>query len=146
MIRKGTWNDRERVYELICLLEDTVFDRDSFYEIYLRKLDDGMYACFVYEKEGNVVCVLNMRMEEQLHHCGKICEVTEFVVEAEERSRGIGEEMFRYACAYAEQNGCMRIELVTNRRRKDAHRFYERMGMNRSHYGYTYDLWERKDI
>ncbi len=140
MIRRCEEKDVQSVYELICILEETAFDETEFNRIYMMHLQDHNHVCFVYEEEGSILALLHMRMEYQLHHCARIAEITELCVRPEARNQKIGSRLFNYACEYARNNRCVRIELVTNQRRKDAHRFYEREGMHQSHYGYTLDL------
>ena len=53
------------------------------------------------------------------------------------RSRGIGEQMVRWAVAEARGRGCKLVELLTHNTRVDAQRFYERLGFARSHVGMT---------
>ena len=53
------------------------------------------------------------------------------------RSRGIGEQMVQWALAQARANGCIMLELLTHHTRVDAQRFYERLGLQRSHVGMT---------
>ena len=137
MIRRAEAADCRDVYRLVCILENTEFDFGSFRQIFLDQLGSQMYAGFVYETGGKIAAFLNMRMEYHLHHTARIAELLEFVVDGEYRSRGIGTEMFEYACAYAKENSCVQIELVSSQRRTRAHHFYEERGMNRSHFGFT---------
>jgi GNAT superfamily N-acetyltransferase len=51
------------------------------------------------------------------------------------RSRGIGRLMLEWAIERARLQGCARVQLTTNKLRKDAHRFYERLGFVASHEG-----------
>jgi ribosomal protein S18 acetylase RimI-like enzyme len=53
------------------------------------------------------------------------------------RSRGVGEQLMRWAAAEARANGCKLVELLTHHTRVDAQRFYERLGFARSHVGMT---------
>jgi GNAT superfamily N-acetyltransferase len=53
-----------------------------------------------------------------------------------ERNRGIGAEMMRFAIDEARRRGCQRVQLTSNKKRADAHRFYERLGFTRSHEGF----------
>ena len=53
------------------------------------------------------------------------------------RSRGIGEQMVRWALLEARARGCKLVELLTHQTRVDAQRFYERLGFQRSHLGMT---------
>ena len=53
------------------------------------------------------------------------------------RSRGIGEQMVRWAIAEAREQGCKLVELLTHHTRVDAQRFYVRLGFQASHVGMT---------
>jgi len=57
------------------------------------------------------------------------------VIESE-RNRGIGAAMMRFAIDEARRRGCQRVQLTSNKKREDAHRFYERLGFARSHEGF----------
>lgn len=51
------------------------------------------------------------------------------------RGRGIGSAMMRHAIELARAEGCAMVQLTTQTRRTDAHRFYERLGFQASHLG-----------
>ena len=53
------------------------------------------------------------------------------------RSRGIGEQLVRWALAEAQGKGCRLVELLTHNTRLDAQRFYKRLGFAASHVGMT---------
>jgi ribosomal protein S18 acetylase RimI-like enzyme len=53
------------------------------------------------------------------------------------RSRGIGEQLVRWAVAEARAKGCKLVELLTHHTRVDAQRFYARLGFQPSHVGMT---------
>lgn len=63
------------------------------------------------------------------------------------RGKGIGEALFRYAIDEAAAAGCEMIQLTTDKSRKDAHRFYERLGFVASHDGMklTLNVQESED-
>jgi GNAT superfamily N-acetyltransferase len=52
------------------------------------------------------------------------------------RSRGIGGQLLAAAMEAARQAGCYRMQLTSNVRRSDAHRFYEQNGFEASHVGF----------
>lgn len=140
MKRKCEERDVKEIKQLIDLLENRCFDEETFQRIYMKQLNDESYACFVYEHDGKILGCLNMRMEEQLHHCSKVAQILEFCVSEESRSEGIGRQLFQYALSYAKENGCEQIELETSLWRKRAHAFYEREGMIFDHAYYTMKL------
>jgi ribosomal protein S18 acetylase RimI-like enzyme len=53
------------------------------------------------------------------------------------RSRGIGEQIVRWAITEARARGCKLVELLTHNSRVDAQRFYARLGFQPSHVGMT---------
>jgi GNAT superfamily N-acetyltransferase len=59
---------------------------------------------------------------------------------ASHRRRGIGGKMLSWAVKRAADMGCRRIQLTSNKRRKDAHRFYERQGFHATHEGFKRSL------
>ncbi|WP_243368042.1 GNAT family N-acetyltransferase [Microvirga solisilvae] len=61
-------------------------------------------------------------------------------VKAARRSGGIGGRMMTFAEEVARTRGARAMELTSNKTRKDAHRFYERLGFSRSHEGFKKKL------
>ena len=133
-------NDFPDVYRLICLLENRQFDKESLNRIYLEQLQDERFFCFVYEQGHKIAGILNMKMENHLHYCGKVMMIMELAVLEEYRSQGIGSELFEYAVSFAKDHGCIRMELETSMWRERAHAFYEKHGMTKGHYYYSMNL------
>ncbi len=74
---------------------------DRFYSIYQEQISNRHYYCLICEYEENVIGVLNLRFEDQLHHSECIAEIMEFAVDEAYRKQGIGKEMFTNACQLA---------------------------------------------
>ncbi len=140
MYRRAEEADCRKIYELICGMEKTELPYESFYSIFQKQLADDDYYCLVYENESGVAGVLNLRFEEQLHHCGRIAEVMEFAVAPSCRNMGIGKEMLACACQIAKDCNCTQIKVACNQLREDTHRFYLREGMNNYHYKFSKSL------
>ena len=56
------------------------------------------------------------------------------------RGQGIGGQMIEFCIAEAKGRGLARVQLISNAKRKDAHRFYERLGFEQSHLGFKMAL------
>jgi GNAT superfamily N-acetyltransferase len=56
-------------------------------------------------------------------------------VHGDVRGRGLGARMIGWAIEEARRRGCALVQLTTDKRRTDAHRFYERLGFVASHEG-----------
>ena len=61
-------------------------------------------------------------------------------VAASVRSEGLGQQMFEWAIEQCRARGCQLVQLTTDKRRPDAHRFYDRLGFVASHEGYKLNL------
>lgn len=141
-IRKVTMEDADAVYILMQELGSARFDREALKDILKEQLEQPeMYICFVCEEAGKgVIGVVNMRMENQLHHGARVAEVMELVVLETEQGRGIGTRLLHHAETYAAEHGCVELELSSHFIRREAHAFYEHYGMNKDHYNFTKEL------
>ncbi|WP_234814451.1 GNAT family N-acetyltransferase [Mycolicibacterium conceptionense] len=61
-------------------------------------------------------------------------------VREDHRGMGVGEAMLRWTIAEAQHCGCALVQLTSDQRRVDAHRFYERLGFVATHVGYKLEL------
>jgi GNAT superfamily N-acetyltransferase len=76
-----------------------------------------------------------------LQACGGLCAEIESVhVHPAHRSHGIGTTLVRAVIQQAWVLGCYRVQLTSNEVRRDAHRFYERLGFTPSHRGFKLTL------
>lgn len=57
-------------------------------------------------------------------------------VHESERGRGLGGTLIEWAVAEARSRGCALVQLTSDTRRVDAHRFYERLGFSATHTGF----------
>jgi GNAT superfamily N-acetyltransferase len=61
-------------------------------------------------------------------------------IRATHRGSGLGRQMFEWAIDQCRAKGCDLVQLTTDRKRLDAHRFYEKLGFAGSHIGYKLTL------
>ncbi|MFH8622351.1 GNAT family N-acetyltransferase [Streptomyces vietnamensis] len=61
-------------------------------------------------------------------------------IRADRRGGGLGRELMERAVARAKERGCALVQLTSNKRRTDAHRFYASLGFARSHDGFKLAL------
>ncbi|PZA09547.1 GNAT family N-acetyltransferase [Rhodopseudomonas palustris] len=90
------------------------------------------------DRDGRVVGCLQLAELPGLSSQGASRAIIEDVrVASDCRSRGIGEQLVRWAIAQARGRHCKLIELFTHQSRVDAQRFYVRLGFEPSHVGMT---------
>jgi predicted N-acetyltransferase YhbS len=86
----------------------------------------------VAELEGRVVGCLSTSVMRVLHRPAPVGRISMMVVDAAVRGRGIGAELARAAERALVARGCRLIEVTSNLARTEAHRFYERLGYERT--------------
>ncbi|MGH7633904.1 MAG: GNAT family N-acetyltransferase [Gemmatimonadaceae bacterium] len=59
---------------------------------------------------------------------GPIGRLTAVIVDEEARGKGVGRTLVAAAEAALRERGCAMIEITSNKKRIDAHAFYERLG------------------
>jgi len=57
-------------------------------------------------------------------------------ISATHRNMGLGAEMMQWAIDRCRDRGCGMVQLTSNKKRVDAHRFYRRLGFEQSHEGF----------
>jgi GNAT superfamily N-acetyltransferase len=95
----------------------------------------------VVEDAGEVVGTLQLTFIPGLSYQGAWRGQIEAVrIAGSRRGQGLGERLIRWAVEECRARGCLMVQLTTNLSRKDAHRFYERLGFRHSHAGYKLSL------
>lgn len=95
----------------------------------------------VAEADGRVVGTLQMNFVVGIAQQGMRRALIESVhVVAEWRRRGLGQRMVEWAIEEARRRGCGIVQLVSDKSREDAHRFYERLGFKRTQLGMKLEL------
>ena len=75
-----------------------------------------------------------------LHRAGPVGRMTALVVDERARGRGVGRALVDASVRWARSRGCVLLEVTSNRRRSDAHAFYEHLGFERSSYRFAKPL------
>ncbi|KHF39268.1 GNAT family N-acetyltransferase [Halalkalibacter okhensis] len=90
---------------------------------------------------GAVVGCLQLTIIPGLARMGmKRAQIEGVRVDKKVRGKKIGEKLFEEAMAIAKSEGCGLVQLTTDKNRKDAHRFYEKLGFKASHDGMKLSL------
>ncbi|NBW48900.1 MAG: GNAT family N-acetyltransferase [Betaproteobacteria bacterium] len=87
------------------------------------------YRLFVALRDDKVVGTFALLVMHNLAHCGAPSAIAEdVVVDKACQGQGIGRHMMAHALQQAKAAGCYKLALSSNRKRKDAHAFYESLG------------------
>jgi GNAT superfamily N-acetyltransferase len=125
-------------------LDDPREDPDALarYETAFAAIDaDPRQTLLVAEADGAVVGTATVIIVPNLSHVGRPYAVVEdVVVDSAHRGNRLGEALMRRCIDTAREAGCYKLALTSNRRRPEAHRFYERLGFTATHLGFRMDL------
>jgi GNAT superfamily N-acetyltransferase len=92
---------------------------------------------YVAELAGAVVGTFQTTLITSLNGRGATTMKVEAVqTRADRRGQGIGAAMIAFAIEHAREAGATSVQLTSNLKRADAHRFYRRLGFAHSHAGF----------
>ena len=142
-IRRAT---RDDVPAIVALLADDMLgakrERNetplprAYYQAFDAIAADPNHELLVAQLEGRILGTLQLAFLPGLSRQGSWRAQIEAVrVAANARGHGVGEELVRYAVERAREKGCKLVQLTSDKQRRDALRFYERLGFVPSHEG-----------
>ena len=95
------------------------------------------HELLVAEDKGEVVGTMVLLIVPNLSHGASPWALVEnMVVDQRYRRRGLGRLLMDYAIARAKEAGCYKIQLLSNKKRREAHRFYSSLGFEASAHGF----------
>jgi GNAT superfamily N-acetyltransferase len=89
------------------------------------------------DASSRLLGVATLHVTPVLHRAGPVGRVTALVVDASLRGRGIGRSLMEAAERWTAEQGCVLIEVTSNQRRADAHKFYEGLGYERTSFRFA---------
>jgi GNAT superfamily N-acetyltransferase len=120
-------------------------DDDEGLEPYRRAFEaidaDPAQLLLVADSGGEIVATMQLSFLPGLARRGALRAQIEAVrVRVDQRGSGLGGELMIWAIEEARRRGCALVQLTSDKRRTDAHRFYERLGFVASHEGFKLAL------
>ncbi len=145
-IRPATIDD---VPEIVVMLADDALgatrespdDMVPYLEAFERIAKDPRQHLVIAERDGQPAGTLQLTIIHGLSRRGTTRALIESVrVHRSMRGQGLGSELIQWAIEAAREQGAGMIQLTSDASRKDAHRFYERLGFVNSHAGFKLQL------
>jgi GNAT superfamily N-acetyltransferase len=150
IVRDATEADLPRVVELLDQLplspdaehEDLSTPPAEAYRKAFAEIEGNRnHRLLVVEAGGRIVGTAVVLIIANLSHRGRPWAVVEnVVVDEAERGKRYGELLMERAREIAEQAGCYKVSLTSNKGRDDAHRFYRRLGFTATHEGFRVEF------
>jgi GNAT superfamily N-acetyltransferase len=95
------------------------------------------YSLLLAEENGEILGTTVLAILPGLAHGTSPFAVVEYVVVDEKRrGQGIGKLLMDYVIARSREAGCYKIMLTSDKRRKQAHKFYRALGFEASAHGF----------
>lgn len=143
---------RDDLPAVVALLADDVLGKardhavvDPAYEAGFDAIEaDPRNTLLVADDGGEVVACLQLTYIPGLgRHGAERAQVEAVRVRSDRRGSGLGTQLMQWVVEQARQRGCALVQLTTDRRRAEAHRFYERLGFEATHVGMKLPLARR---
>ncbi len=114
---------------------------DSYYRAFEQIRADPNHQLIVAELDGTVIGTLHLMFLPSISYQGGLRAQVESVrVDKQYQNLGIGSAMMKWTIERATERGAHLMQLTTHKSREDAHRFYERLGFQKSHLGMKLNL------
>ena len=110
---------------------------DQYWIAFQNIDEDSNQELIVVENDlGEVIGTLQLSFIQYLtYQGGKRAQIEAIRIRKDQRSQGIGEEVFRWAINRAKERGAHLLQLTTDKKRPEALRFYQKLGFVASHQG-----------
>jgi len=114
---------------------------DPYFKAFEQIDNDPNHELIVAELDGEVAGTLHLMFLPSISFQGGLRAQVESVrVAGKYRGQGIGSKMMMWSIQRAQEKGAHLVQLTTHRSRDDAHRFYEKLGFEKSHVGMKLSL------
>jgi PhnO protein len=137
LIRTAGEEDVAIVYSFLCLLSEKEYDRQLFEKHYLDNIDNDKNIYLVAETCKEVVGFLSCHGQILLHHNGWVYEIQEMYTDEKYRGKGIGKLLLQKLEGILSEKSYDIIDVTSNNRREEAHRFYLKNGFVQTHQKFT---------
>ncbi|MET0605982.1 MAG: GNAT family N-acetyltransferase [Beijerinckiaceae bacterium] len=112
-------------------------DREAYLKAFERVAADASTCVYVALADRALGGTFQLTITPGISRRGVIRATIESVrTRTDLRGQGIGARMMTYAVEEARRRGADIVQLTSDLAREDAHRFYERLGFERTHAGY----------
>jgi (aminoalkyl)phosphonate N-acetyltransferase len=139
-IRKARVGDFETIYDFMNELKGVSFPREKMNSIFRENLKSQATTYLVAEDNNQVVGFVSCHEQPLLHHCATVAEIQELYVVAHRRKKKVGKRLIDNLKARMKKKSIFQLEVTSNNKRLDAHRFFEREGFRQTSRKFVYKM------
>ena len=142
LIRPATGTDLPKIIALLQEMdgEDGLTAAES--ETIWNKINQyPYYKVFIAEDGESAIGACSLIIIDNLGHLGaKLAVVENVIVSRDYRGQGIGSQLMQFVMARATEEKCYKLMLSSNKKRTQAHKFYEQLGFEQHGISFMVDL------
>lgn len=130
LIRQAKESDLSAVTELLKGMdgEDGISSGES-QAIWREMAKYPYYKVYVVEENQRIIATCSLIIIDNLGHRGaKLALAESMIVSQEYRGRAIGSKLMQFVMEKAKEENCYKLMLSSNKKRIEAHKFYEQLG------------------
>jgi len=140
-IRDALVDDYQSVFELI--RDELGYQHIEYTQLCdrLRKMESGgNHRTIVAAHDGRVVGFIGVVKGIAYNYEGEYLQILAMAVSSSLQGKGVGSRLLTYVEEYAAQNGLGPVVLTSNKRRFEAHSFYEKNGYTNTSIKFSKDI------
>jgi ribosomal protein S18 acetylase RimI-like enzyme len=140
-IRKAITDDLKRIIELYEELGDQIINisPDTTQRVFNEISEIPGHYFLVIEKDNYVVGTLFLQVVPNLSHNASPWAIIEnVVIDRKYHRNGLGRLLMEHAIKICRESGCHKVQLMSMKKRKEAHQFYKSMGFNDNDMAFRY--------
>jgi GNAT superfamily N-acetyltransferase len=133
MIRQVIDKDFIRVTELLHQLwPEKQMEYEQMRKVIRRYIKESNYEVYGYEEKGTLLGIITISFRWALFYEGKVATIEELIVDRAHQRKSVGRKLVRFAEEMITKKRDVKgIELSSDLRRKETHRFWEKCGYPR---------------
>ena len=140
MILKAKESDFESIFKLLTQLwPNKNLIKKKVHTLFTQSLRKKNTIDLVLKKEGVVIGFASVKFMDDLYVQGKVGILSEFIIDESVRDRGFGKNLLNEIMSQSKKCGCKEIQFNSSFKRKNAHKFYESFGFNKT----AYYFWKK---
>ena len=137
-IRDANATDSEALILLLNELENNQADPSIINQILASYFADPLTLLRVLVSSADgIIGFVSCKGQYLLHHQGLVCVIQELIVTSSQQGKSYGRLLIEDIKLQVLAWGAVSLEVTSNKRRKEAHAFYEAVGFRNSHEKFT---------
>lgn len=132
--RPAVMQDIDFIFSFVSALTNELYDLEWFKKCFESCLNAPNTYYLIATCNDVNVGYISCHGQKILHHCGLVFEIQEMFVLPEFRNLGVGKKLLMKLEEQLATENYVLLEVTSNMKRLDAHRFYETNGFTRSSY------------